>query len=368
MSNLSDVFKYISHFRHAGHQVGRKVGDMLEVLTYAAIVRENELHSRLQVEPKLVGFSDAGHKVEFTILKKQTLNAKQEPVIKNGGTISNPENILAFIECKKVGVEQTVNTKFKKTFKKHNNKSYKIPYNIPFNISFAPRGTEVRHTYTIEFEKPNWIKIVKKEDSNFKFREEITSDSRIIFALTKDYESIVIGNSQSLRDVIASLDNCRVLEILATNENEVIALLNDCLAGPQTPEKAKQSSFVALDVRKKRFNSCDKRNNEEEMISVLVLTEFSHWELKSQKMIKAFIDKNFIVQDSLIIEAFMKFEEKFGSNFYEKIAKEKFEKDSEVRALAIEIVEKYEGKIFLDLDDKKTKSFTFENGQLKFSH
>jgi hypothetical protein len=73
---LSDVFKYISHFRHAGHQVGRKIGDMLEVLTYAAIVREPDLHSRLQVEPKLFGFSDAGHKVEFTLLNEEQLDKR----------------------------------------------------------------------------------------------------------------------------------------------------------------------------------------------------------------------------------------------------------------------------------------------------
>ena len=72
MSNLSDTFKYISHFRHAGHQVGRKVGDMLELLTYAAIANDQSILSRLHVEPKLFGFSDAGHKVEFVILDEES--------------------------------------------------------------------------------------------------------------------------------------------------------------------------------------------------------------------------------------------------------------------------------------------------------
>ena len=126
MSNLSDVFKYISHFRHAGHQVGRKVGDMLEVLTYAAIARDNSILSRLHVEPKLFGFSEAGHKVEFTLLNTESYDSDGNPQIKNGGSIIDVSNVIAFIECKKVGVEQTVNGSFKSEFASYNNNSYRV--------------------------------------------------------------------------------------------------------------------------------------------------------------------------------------------------------------------------------------------------
>lgn len=366
MSGLSDVFKYISHFRHAGHQVGRKVGDMLEVLTYAAIVRERELYSRLHVEPKLFGFSEAGHKVEFTLLHTSQLNENGNPLVRNGGEITDPTEIFAFIECKKVGVEQTVNSGFKRTFAKHNNKSFRVPFKTPFTVSFAPRGAEERHTYTVCFDAPAKIRITKAEDDNFLFEEEIAADSRIVFTLSSENGSEVLGNDQSLRDVAYSLDNCRILEIVSVEADKVIALLNDCLPGPQTPEKAKQSSFVALDVRKRRFNSCDKRDNEAELISVLVLTEFSHWEQKSQNMIKAYIDKNFVVKDCLIVNAFTRFEEQFGGDFYEKITKACFESDEEVRALALQIVNEHEGKIFIDLDDGKVKRFAFVDGNLVF--
>ena len=367
MASLSDTFKYISHFRHAGHQVGRKVGDMLEVLTYAAIVRERELHARLHVEPKLSGFSEAGHKVEFTLLNTAQLDENNNPIVTNGGEINDPSTIFAFIECKKVGVEQTVNGGFKKAFEKHGNKGFKVPFNTPFSVTFAPRDTDIRHTYNVEFIQPHNIKITKKEDQDFLFEREISANHRIIFTLSNTNRSDILDNTQSLRDVDYSLDNCRILEIDSIATDKVIAILNDCLSGPQTPEKAKQSSFVALDVRKKRFNSCDKRENERTLISVLVLTEFSHWEQKSQKMIKAFIDKNFVVQDGLIIEAFSEFENAFGTDFYEKITKANFENDQQVRALAIQIVEAHEGKIFLDLDDNVIKRFTFANGQLAFS-
>ena len=363
MAALSDVFKYISHFRHAGHQVGRKVGDMLEVLTYAAIVREPDLHARLQVEPKLYGFSGAGHKVEFTLLKTEKLDAQQNPLVRNGGNITDPKQILAFIECKKVGVEQTVNNGFKRTFAKQKNK---IPYDSPFSVSFAPRGSN-QHTYNVCFQTtPNRITITKLEDKEFRFEENISDGSRIIFTLSSDGKSEVIGNEKSLRDITYTLDNCRILEIESVQADKVTALLNDCLPGPQTPEKAKQSSFVALDVRKLRFESCDKRSNESEMISVLVLTEFSHWEEKSQNMIKAYVDKNLVIADTLIVEAFTKFEEEFGSDFYEKITKSCFENSPTVRKLAMDIVNQHQGKIFTDIDDKTIKRLTFKNNQLAF--
>ena len=234
MTNLSDTFKYISHFRHAGHQVGRKVGDMLEVLTYAAIARDNEMLARLQVEPKLHGFSGAGHKVEFILLSSTNIDEQGNPKVINGGEITDPSNVISFIECKKVGVEQTVNGKFKKTFPKNgNNKSYKVPFDNTFPISFAPRGGE-RHTYSVTFTPDRKIRITKSEDTNFLFEENLIDESRIIFTLSPDGLSEVIGNNRSLRNYAPTLANCRILEIISVSDSGVIALLNDCLSGPQT--------------------------------------------------------------------------------------------------------------------------------------
>ncbi|RCU49170.1 hypothetical protein DU002_12505 [Corallincola holothuriorum] len=361
MANLSDVFKYISHFRHAGHQVGRKVGDMLEVLTYAAIARDNNMLARLHVEPKLHGHSDAGHKVEFILLENESFDDDGNPNVINGGAITNPSEVISFIECKKVGVEQTINGPFKKKFKKNgSNKNYLMPYNEDYVISFAPRGQE-KHTYTVKFSKDNKINITRLERPDFLFSEEIGEDHRIIFALSDDYESTVISNNSSLRMYEPTLHKCKILEIYGSTDDNVIALLNDCLSGPQTPEKAKQSSFVALDVRKKRFDSCDKRGGESEMPSVLVMTEFAHWEEKSQNMIRAYIDMNFVVGDSIIVEAFELFEERFGADFYNKITKENFEKSTEVRELAIEVVNRHDGLIFRDIEDGELKKFAIQN-------
>ncbi|PTA51825.1 hypothetical protein C9I43_00340 (plasmid) [Shewanella morhuae] len=357
MTNLSDTFKYISHFRHAGHQVGRKVGDMLEVLTYAAIARDDEMLARLQVEPKLHGFSGAGHKVEFILLSTTNFDEQNNPQVINGGEITDPSEVISFIECKKVGVEQTVNGRFKKMFPKNgNNKGYKVLFDNTFPISFAPRGGE-RHTYSVTFTPNRKVRITKAEDTNFLFEENLVDEGRIIFTLCTNGLSEIIGNNRSLRDYEPTLAHCRILEIISISDAGVIALLNDCLSGPQTPEKAKQSSFVALDVRKNRFNSFDKREPETEMVSVLVLTEFSHWEEKSQNMIKSCIDKNFVVSDDIIVEAFEAFEDHFGESFYDKITKENFENDADVRRIAFEIVNQHDGKIFLDIKDQTYKKF-----------
>ena len=367
MSNLSDTFKCISHFRHAGHQVGRKVGDMLEVLTYAALARDDSLLSRLHVEPKLFGFSDAGHKVEFILLNQSQFDVTGRPVVLNGGSIVDPSGVIAFIECKKVGVEQTVNGKFKRAFAKNgSNKNYIIPFDTAFTISFAPRGQE-RHTYNLQFSSDGRVKITKSEDSSFEFEDTVSENHRIIFTLSDDSRSEVIPNNRSLRDYAPTLQNCRILEIYGFNDEGVIALLNDCLSGPQTPEKAKQSSFVALDVRKKRFDSFDKRTGEAEMVSVLVLTEFSHWEQKSQNMIRACIDKNVVVNDSIIVEAFELFEAEFGEDFYNNITKENFENNPKVRSLALRVVEKYDGKIFRDIEDNVLKTLSIRDGKLLIS-
>ena len=83
-------------------------------------------------------------------------------------------------------------------------------------------------------------------------------------------------------------------------------------------------------------------------------------------MIKSCIDKNLIIEDKLIIEAFINFEKVFGVDFYNKITKEAFETDKNVENIAVEIVKRYSGKIFRDLEDNKYKKFQYDNGRLKF--
>ncbi|NMT63452.1 hypothetical protein [Marinobacter orientalis] len=336
---------------------------MLEVLTYAALARNEEIAARLQVEPKLYGYSGAGHKVEFIVNKEARYDDFKKPEIISGGGISDPVGVIAFIECKKVGVEQTINKSFKKKYKKNGSyKNYVIPFGEEIKIKFQGSSKAYSIFFLDEGSGPT-INIT--ENGNLIIKDDVVTDYRLIFPLYEDGSVGVIKNDGSLRDHQKTLKSCKILEIYGSNEFGGLALLNDCLSGPQTPEKAKQSSFVALDVRKKRYDSFDINENEEDLVSILVLTEFSHWEEKSQNIIKACIDVNLVVADSIIVQAFKVFEEKFGSDFYSMIKKDNLLNDDMVRSIAFEIVDEYEGKIFRDIKDGQLKKFAIIDGKLK---
>lgn len=347
--HLSDVFKYISHYRRRGHQIGRKVGDMLEVITLAAVYRDANARQRLVLEPKLVGFSGAGHKVEFGFFH---LGEDGEPS-------TEMSKLAGFVECKKVGVEQTIDGAFKRVF----GKASRIPYGTSIDIRFAPKWAEAVQT-GITFEQAGGQTRIKAISNGKACHEAVVGDGeRVILGLTVDGTPFFLGNEQSLRDVVESIRACRVLEITDHNAEGVYCLLNTCLAGPQTPEKAKQASFVALDVRKGMFGQFDMRPNEKECVSVLVMTEFSHWEPKSVNMIKACIDFNLVVDDALVITAMESFEAEFGEGFLDLITKETYLADKRVRDLCDKLIG--EGRIFRDIADGQYKSITVTpEGQL----
>lgn len=364
MSHLSEVFKYISQYRRHGHQIGRKIGDMLEVLTLGAIYSVPEIKNRLHIEPKLYGFSGAGHKVEFAILKEEY--AAERP--RSGGDVKDPSLLSAFIECKKVGVEQTVNTKFKGTFNKHDNKSFKFEFGQEFKISFAPRG-QTGVDYKIKVSDSGLLEVRRLNDETLCLSEQLVDGHRVIFTFGIGSESDVVGNAGSLRSVSYKLRYCKILEVfnVSLSNKFITATLNDCLTGPQTPEKAKQASFVALDVRKLRSGSFDKTPNPIDCRSILILTEFSHWESKSRNMIKACIDTNMAVPDGHIVEAFKAFEQEFGSeHFLNKITKDSFITDMTTQKLVLSLIEQKQGKIFYDIDGESLKSLSLQQGAINF--
>ncbi|MCM1106387.1 MAG: hypothetical protein NC355_05530, partial [Blautia sp.] len=62
---ITNLYKCIANYNLMGHQIGRKVGDMLEILTMGVVYQSNALKSHLNTEGKLEGYTSAGHKVEF---------------------------------------------------------------------------------------------------------------------------------------------------------------------------------------------------------------------------------------------------------------------------------------------------------------
>ena len=336
---LSDTFKYISKFRSDGHSIGRKIGDLLEVLVYGTLINNKDFKNKLHIEPKLYGFCDSGHKVEFAINKidgRKTIK---------GGEIKNPKDLIGFIECKKVGVEQTINSSFKKKYKSND---FLFSYNDLINLTIEKKKIELKIAQKNEFDN-----LVIKIGNN-SYEEILLNNHRIILAISNKQVEL-IKNNKSLRDYSKTLEKCKIFEIQKKDKKFKI-ILNDCLAGPQTPEKAKQASFVALDVRKLRTGKFDKQNDEKKFVSILVLTEASHWEEKSRNMVRACLDKTFIIEDSIIIETLIKLETKFGENFIDLISKNEFEKNDDLKELILSIVKKYNDKIYTNLDNNKNLS------------
>jgi hypothetical protein len=60
------------------------------------------------------------------------------------------------------------------------------------------------------------------------------------------------------------------------------------------------------------------------------------------------------------------FEKHFGSDFYDKITKEQFENNPLVRSLALGLLDKYEGKIFRDIEDQSLNKFVINDGKFAF--
>lgn len=313
---------------------------------------DTDIWSKMVIEPKLEGFSGAGHKVEFAVYSSKTKD----------GSLPNLEDLIAFIECKKVGVEQTVNGTFKRAFGRGGNL---VPWAESLEFSMNPRWTDKKVDFKVVFDGGSAPRIMIDKDAERILDCPVADGHRYIFGLTVEGVPFFLNNEQSLREVDPSVGACKILDIDQVNETGVVAVLNDCLTGPQTPEKAKQASFVALDLRKGRFGQFDKRDNEAEMLSVLVMTEISHWEEKSRNMVRACIDHNLVVGDEIIVYAFERFEEEFGDDFLEYVTKEKLQSDLTVSNLCREIVSNFDLKIFTDLDTGKHQTIVYEDGAIQ---
>ena len=92
---ITSVYKCIANYNLKGHQIGRKIGDMLEILTMGAVYQNPQLVKRLSTEEKLEGYTTAGHKVEFGFFN----------------TSNGTRQLFGAIECKCVGVEETTSGK-----------------------------------------------------------------------------------------------------------------------------------------------------------------------------------------------------------------------------------------------------------------
>ncbi len=352
--NLSDVFKFTQGLGQNGHQIGRKVGDAIELLTLGMINLDENLMPFLVIEDGVEGATTAKHKVEFSFYN---LN-------ENGNPTKEPTDLFGLIECKKVGVEVTVKQNFKKWKSKAENKiSFHLTNGYEFGI--APRNIDSKWKIKItgELSGKNNLKVnVRKFEDNEEIentdsRYAVIENSQILIALTVNYELFVLNPNENLSQISDSLSKCVILSIKKIETNNVKEIkVDDSLPGPQTPEKAKQASFVSLDVRKKVLGRFDK-TDDKSFISILVIGESAHWEEKSRSMIRLCNDHNLTIPDEILVYLFSRFLEKFGDNYQDKITKTSFRDDEVVRELISEIIEHFDSKILQDMESENYVEF-----------
>lgn len=360
MTHLSDVFKFTQGLGQHGHQIGRKVGDAIELLTLGMIHQNETLSQFLIIENGVEGATSAKHKVEFAFYN---LNQENEP-------ITTPENLFGIIECKKVGVEQTIKQNFKAWSEKRENKT--DFYNTDgYSFTIYPTGIpQTRWDITIKARDNNDqagnlnIDITHTQDgrnTNSLYTFNCTQGQEVLIALDVNNYLYVLDPNQLLSEIENSLLRCNIIQIVSTNNNQQITKIkvNEALAGPQTPEKAKQASFVSLDVRKKVLDHFDK-TVDTSFISILVFGEASHWEEKSRSMIRLCNDHNLILPDNVLIRFFEKFNEAFGNDYQNFITKTEYKNNEAVRSLVQEIINEFDSKILKDMDSNFFMKFEHE--------
>lgn len=347
---ITSVYKCIANYNLKGHQIGRKIGDMLEILTMGAVYQNPQLVERLSTEEKLEGYTTAGHKVEFGFFNN------------SHGT----RTLFGAIECKCVGVEET-------TSGKNNRHLRKLALNDSFGIDFSGRWQPSPISFTLRVNRiidDSSVEIEVSADSNPILNRVITFHvgENIKVVIDEDNHCLITTpNGNMLEEIPSIIRTCKTIRFQSLNNGTATFALFDCLTGPQTIEKAKQASLVAMDLRKRVDGYWGKEEvpaGQKHMTFVHVLCEYSHWEQKSRNVISTCIDHNVIVPDAVIIKAFELFEERFGRSMLDKISKHEFEADSAVKRAIDDILSYFENRVFYDLEIKRYVKFNYSNNSL----
>jgi len=352
--NLSNVFKFTQGLGQKGHQIGRKVGDAIELLTLGMINLEEDLLRFLVIEDGVEGATTAKHKVEFSFYNLDV----------NGKPTKKASDLFGLIECKKVGVEVTIKQSFKNWKNRAENKAnFHLTKGYEFGI--APRGINTKWKIIIKGEsdgrsnlKVSVLKFENKvEVENIDYSFNVAENDQILIALTVNHELSILNPNESLSQIVSLLSKCIIISIKKLENNNVKEIkVDDSLPGPQTPEKAKQASFVSLDVRKKVLGRFEK-TEDKSFISILIIGESSHWEDKSRSIIKLCNDHNLTIPDEILVYLFAKFEEEFGDDYQGKITKTNFRDDAIVRKLISQIIEHFDSKVLKDMETEKFVEF-----------
>lgn len=346
---ITSVYKCIAAYNLKGHQIGRKIGDMLEILTMGGIYNNNDLLSKLDTEGKLEGYTTAGHKVEFGFYKN----------------VLQKQGLFGAVECKCIGVEET-------TSGKGQNYLRKISIGESFTIKFNGRWMETPIIQT--------IKVVSEtaDHVTIELTNNKTRTSHIFDMAVGDNIKLIVDESQNplhttphgnmIEEIPGLIRICKTIKFDKKSEGVFQFSLYNCLTGPQTIEKAKQASFVAMDLRRKIEGHWGKEEiseNQKKFNFLHVICEYSHWEEKSRNVITTCIDHNLIVPDAVLIKAFEVFESTFGiENMLNRISKKQYTSSSHVRNAIQSVFEHFEDHIFYDVSLNAYVKFDYSDDKL----
>lgn len=344
---ITNLYKCIANYNLMGYQIGRKVGDMLEILTMGVIYQNINLKTHLNTEGKLEGYTSAGHKVEFGFFN--------DPHKKSG--------LFGAIECKCVGVEETKLT---------SGHIKTISCNESFDITMS--GQWMNNSITAK------IKLISVNSNNIVIEITNSSDNRKqklslsvgdnIKLIVDEHETFLntSPHGDMLTEIPGIIRICKTIKFDSINNNFCKFTLWNCLTGPQTIEKAKQASLVAMDLRKKvdgQWGKEDVSQDTKKMTFIHVLCEFSHWEEKSRNVIKTCIDHNLVIPDEILIYAFKCFENHFGtSNMLPYISKKNFEINDQVREVVNSVLNHFENHILFNIEQNCYVTINCKNQKL----
>ena len=275
------------------------------------------------------------------------------------------EGLFGAVECKCVGVEETTAGKGKSYLRKIRNGEL-------FTLKFNGRWMDNSIVQSVSLVSHN------KDTATIRLTNSVDSESQCILMAVGDNIKIVIDENQKLlnttprgdmlREIPGIIRICKTIKLDNISTDVCQFSLYNCLAGPQTIEKAKQVSLVAMDLRKKidgHWGKEEINENNKNINFIHVICEFSHWEEKSRNVITTCIDHNIIVPDAVLIKAFEVFESKFGiRKMLDMISKNNYETCYDVREAISEVFEHFEGHIFYDIALKAYVKFDYQDSKL----
>lgn len=344
---ITNLYKCIANYNLMGHQIGRKVGDMLEILTMGVVYQNSTLRTHLDTEGKLEGFTSAGHKVEF-------------------GFFDNPrrkDGLFGAIECKCVGVEET---KFTSGHIKN------LSPNSSFDISMSGQWMTNSITATVKLisitGNTGLLEVSNSKDNRTQQIQVSAGDNIKLIVDENENFLNTTPHGNMLSEIPGIIRICKTIKVDSISNTAIKFSLWNCLTGPQTIEKAKQASLVAMDLRKKIDGHWGKEDVDQAnklMTFIHILCEFSHWEEKSRNVIKTCIDHNLVVPDEILIYAFKCFEDHFGTaNMLPYISKKKFETDPQVRSVINDVLAYFDNHILYDIEQNSYVTIECNNNSL----